>query len=109
MTTKEEKQICLGTWSKEKLEEMITTTHEEEEAEGKEKSTIVFASTDCLTDDFSPEDLSGENEKAGIVSEHELDERLPNIPVFGLASQQTPDELREQGYIPSQELMDYWN
>ena len=93
MATKEEKEICLGTYSKEKIEEIIRNTHAKDEEEGKEFRKIIFASSD------------GDS----VVSEDELDERLPEIGVFGLASQQTPDELREDNIIPSQELLEYWN
>ena len=33
---------------------------------------------------------------------------MPKIPVFGLASEHTPEELRADGYIPTQEVIDYW-
>ena len=33
---------------------------------------------------------------------------MPKIPVFGLASEHTPDQLIADGYIPTQEVIDYW-
>ena len=33
---------------------------------------------------------------------------MPKIPVFGLASEHTPEELRADGYIPTQEVIEYW-
>jgi hypothetical protein len=93
MATKEEKEICLGTYSREKIEEIVSNTHAKDEEEGKEYRKIIFASSD------------GDS----VVCEDELDEKLPSIPLWGLASQTTPDELREDNIIPSQELLEYWN
>ena len=33
---------------------------------------------------------------------------MPKIPVFGLASQHTPADMLEDGFTPSNELIEYW-
>jgi hypothetical protein len=49
-----------------------------------------------------------------LIFGYRLDEKIiektgmPKIPVFGFASQQTPDELIAGGYIPSSDLIEYW-
>ena len=34
--------------------------------------------------------------------------KMPRIPVFGFASQQTPADVLAEGNIPSRELIEYW-
>ena len=33
---------------------------------------------------------------------------MPRVPVFGLASEHTPDEILAMGCLPTSELIDYW-
>ena len=49
-----------------------------------------------------------EIERMPQVPEYLTNKWLPRIPVFGFASQQTPDELIAGGYIPSSDLIEYW-
>lgn len=75
----------------------------------KEKTiTLGYYTEEKLKEITNSDKIGLELEYGYRLDEEKLKIGLPKIPVFGLASEHTPEELRADGYIPTQEVIEYW-